>query len=244
MKLTILGRYGPYPDANGACSGYLLQKDSYAILLECGNGVLSRLQQYLFPWELDAVIVSHLHGDHISDLSIMRYAMDIAQNRGITEKALDVYLPEKPHEEIERISFKNAYCIHTLNEQSQFHLGPFHFSFLSVKHPMPCLAIRIETKDKTLVYSGDTEYVSELEGFAKNADLFLCEANYQNEEIEAAMGNHLSAAQAAQIACKAETQGLVLTHLPPFKDIETSLKEAQKFYPEAILAQENATITL
>ena len=43
LKLTILGCYGPYPKAGGACSGYLLEDETTKILIDCGNGVLSRL---------------------------------------------------------------------------------------------------------------------------------------------------------------------------------------------------------
>jgi len=244
MKLTVLGRYGPYPAANGACSGYLLQEDSCSVLLECGNGVLSRLQNYMFPWELDGIIVSHLHGDHISDLFIMRYALDIAQNRGVTDKSLNVYLPDEPAGEVSRISFKEAFTLHYLHDESQFSVGPFNFSFFPVQHPLPTLAVRVECKGKVLAYSGDTEYFPGIESMAQDADLFLCEANFQQEEIEASMGNHLSAAQAAQIASRGGVKKLLLTHLPAFKDLEVSREEAQKFCPGAELAEEELSLEI
>ena len=77
MKLTILGNNGPYPAAGGACSGYLLTGDHgrTQVLIDCGAGVLSGLSTWI-SWEaLDAVILSHLHYDHMSDLLPMQYAM-------------------------------------------------------------------------------------------------------------------------------------------------------------------------
>ena len=38
MKLTVLGCYGPYPPAGGACSGYLLEEGGTRVLIDCGNG--------------------------------------------------------------------------------------------------------------------------------------------------------------------------------------------------------------
>ncbi len=244
MQLTIMGRYGPYPDVGGACSGYLLQEEDHPWLLECGNGVLSRLQKYLDPWHLQNIIVSHLHADHMADLLIMRYAMDIAQNRGVTDKSLDVYLPDEPEEERARIAFKQAYRLHSLNSDVNLNLGPFKLSFLPVKHPLPSVAVKIESKGKTMVYSGDTEFMPELIDFVHGADLFLCEANFQQEEIDASKGNHLSAGQAAQIAAEAGVKRLILTHLPAFKDLSISLQEAEKYYPGAELAVEETTIEI
>ncbi|MCG8541098.1 MAG: MBL fold metallo-hydrolase, partial [Clostridia bacterium] len=66
MKITILGNSGPYPRAGGACSGYLLEEDDIKILIDCGNGVLSRLLGMIESLEdIDAIILSHLHSDHI-----------------------------------------------------------------------------------------------------------------------------------------------------------------------------------
>ena len=72
MKMTILGCYGPYPAAGGACSGYLVQEAGCTILLDCGNGVLSRMQEHIDFLQLDAALISHLHADHLSDLMILR----------------------------------------------------------------------------------------------------------------------------------------------------------------------------
>lgn len=43
VELTVLGNYGPYPAAQGACSGYLLNVNGFYIMLDCGNGSFSKL---------------------------------------------------------------------------------------------------------------------------------------------------------------------------------------------------------
>ena len=76
MKLTILGEYGPFAPAGGACSSYLLQgKHGGNILLDLGNGGLAQMQKYLSISQIDAVVLTHLHFDHISDLQILGYAL-------------------------------------------------------------------------------------------------------------------------------------------------------------------------
>lgn len=61
MKLTVIGFWGGYPKLNGASSGYLLEHNGFNLLLDCGSGILSKLQNVLQPEELDAVILSHYH---------------------------------------------------------------------------------------------------------------------------------------------------------------------------------------
>ncbi|MEI6102198.1 MAG: MBL fold metallo-hydrolase [Eubacteriales bacterium] len=77
MKLTVLGKYGPYPKAVGACSSYFIEYGNAKVLLDAGNGSFANLQKAADVRSLDAIIVSHLHSDHISDLLVMRYAIQI-----------------------------------------------------------------------------------------------------------------------------------------------------------------------
>lgn len=227
MELTVLGCYGPYPAAGGACSGYLLEEDGCRVLLDCGNGVLSRLQQYMSFKELEAILVSHLHSDHIADLLIMRYGLEMALHREERKEPLPLYAPPQPAGEYERLSYKSAYRLEALSASQPLKIGPFHFTFHETLHALPCLAMRVETRRGTLVYSGDTEYYPGLAVFARGANLFLCEANFQNEDMAQGPPNHLSASQAAQIAAEAEVGRLLLTHLHPERERSVSLQEAE-----------------
>ncbi len=240
MELTILGCYGPYPAAGGACSGYLLEEDGCRVLIDCGNGTLSRLQQYMSFKELDAVLVSHLHSDHMADLLIMRYGLDMAVARGEREKPLPLYMPPEPAAEVQRLPYKNAYRIEPLSVEQPLNVGPFTFRFQETVHALPCLAMRVETSRGTLAYSGDTEYYPDLAAFVRGADLFLCEANFQDEDMAQNPPNHLSAAQAAQIAAEAGVGRLVLTHLHPERDSSVSLQEAQVHFQAVEAAREGA----
>ena len=70
MKVTVIGCCGGFPAANEATSGYLFQSGDYSVLIDCGSAVLSKLQLFLPVEELDAVILSHYHHDHIADVAL------------------------------------------------------------------------------------------------------------------------------------------------------------------------------
>jgi len=238
MQLTVLGCYGPYPPAGGACSGYLVQEAGCNILLDCGNGVLSRLQEFIDYRDLDVVLLSHLHADHLSDLMIMRYGLMLNPKSKLSDQPLPLYAPPEPAGEFERLPYKSAYAVNALNEHSAFDIGPFTITVSSGVHAVPSFSFRLESPTASLVYSGDTEINQNLAPFAKSADLFLCEANYLEADITAGLTNHLSAAQAAMIAAEAGAKKLLLTHLHPQRNSSLYLAEARKYYLAAELAQE------
>ena len=78
MRITVLGKSPAWQDAGGACSGYLVEEDGYALLLDCGNGVFSKLRRYRDYVDVDAVLISHLHADHFLDLIPFSYALTYA----------------------------------------------------------------------------------------------------------------------------------------------------------------------
>jgi ribonuclease BN (tRNA processing enzyme) len=84
MKLTVLGNNGPYPAPGGACSGYLLQCAGRNIVIDLGSGALANLMKALgsAPGSVDAVFLTHLHADHMSDIAVLRYALESAGRGG------------------------------------------------------------------------------------------------------------------------------------------------------------------
>jgi len=244
MDLTVLGCHGPYPPAGGACSGYLIREEGISILIDCGNGVLSRLQQHLDFRDLDAVLLSHLHPDHYSDLMIMRYGLVMARNSGRRNDPLKIYAPPEPEAEYERLPYKEVYSVEPIGPDQVLQVGPFAIETGAVVHAVPGVCLRIRSASGTLVYSGDTEYFHGLEKFAAGADLFLCEANFQELDIMNNLANHTSASQAARAASSAEVKRLLLTHHHPDRDREVSRAEAEKYYPAVEMATEGETYVI
>ena len=230
MRLTVLGCYGPYPPAGQCCSGYLLQQGETSVLLDCGNGVLGRLRYYAEPWDLDAVIVSHLHSDHISDLMILRYAIMVRRLKN-PGKPLRVYAPAEPAEEYRRLSYKNYIVTEPITEGTSLEIGRMRFSFNRGVHPVPSYLTTVEHDGKKLVYSGDTEAFAGLPAIIRGANVFLCEANYLRGDILDGHPNHMAAYQAAETAKIADVGRLVLTHHHPERDSAMSLQEAEEVFP-------------
>ncbi|HHY36572.1 MAG TPA: MBL fold metallo-hydrolase [Firmicutes bacterium] len=238
MELTVLGNNGPYPGAGKACSGYLLTHDSTSILLDCGSGVVARLQQFLNLNRLTAVVLSHLHYDHISDLYVLRYAVDAARREGLREAPLPIYCPPEPEDIFSSLQYKDNFVLIPIQGGDSLEIGNFSVSFLRTVHPLPTLAVGLAGGGRQFAYSADTEYFDELVPFIAGANLFLCEANYRHWEVEAGRGNHLSAHQAATLAREAGVEKLLLTHLNPEGDEEGLLAEAREVCPQADLARE------
>ena len=68
VRITVLGKSPAWQDANGACCGYLVEGGGQIVLLDCGPGVFAKLRAVRRLPAVDAVLITHLHADHILDL--------------------------------------------------------------------------------------------------------------------------------------------------------------------------------
>ena len=68
MRMTVYGNNATCPEADGACSCFLIEAEGRRILLDMGNGSLAKLQKDVDLAALDLIAISHLHFDHFGDL--------------------------------------------------------------------------------------------------------------------------------------------------------------------------------
>src|SRR3954470_11361430 len=114
-----------------------------------------------------------------------------------------------------------------------FEVGPFRVTPYEMTHiGVPSLGYRIEADGKVLAYTGDTGPCDEAVKLAEDADLFLCEATYQNDSELTFF--HLSSLQAAEHAAAGGAARLVLTHITPNLDPGVSLEQAAVGYDRSI----------
>src|SRR5699024_2008447 len=167
MKLTVIGFRGGYPGSNEATSTYLLEKDGCKVVLDLGSGGLLKLQNYLNVTEIDAVVLSHYHADHIADIGVLQHALLTEAQLGRVTKQTPIY----GHNENE-LEFNQLTDDYTLgiayDPTNKINIGPFEISFLKTVHSVPCYGMRITVGIITIVYTDDTGYQNEMIEFADN----------------------------------------------------------------------------
>src|SRR3569623_343006 len=217
MKLTIVGASGTFPGPHSGCSSYLLEEDGFRLLLDVGNGSTGALQAACGLLGPDAVIVSHLHGDHYLDLITYTYARRYHPEG--QAPLLPVYGPSDIRDQV--IGAYGRDVSDLLDE-------------VYIIHPVETYGTRSSAGGRTLTYSADTGETSTVVDLAKNVDLFLCEASYLDGE-DNPPDIHLTGKQAAQYATQADVQRLLLTHLVPWGDKTRTLAEADAAYSGELL---------
>jgi ribonuclease BN (tRNA processing enzyme) len=232
MQLTVIGCSGSFPGPDSPASCYLLEADGFRLVIDMGNGALGVLQRYAGLFGIDAICLSHLHGDHCIDISSYWVARQYAPDG--TKPPIPVYGPRGTAERVagfsgeDVASIRARFEIHELEPQSR-EIGPFRVTTERMNHPVETYGFRIEHGGRTLAYSADTGQSDALVRLAEGADLLLCEASFRDADKNPP-DLHLTARQAGEYATRAGAGELVLTHLVPWYDREQSLAEAAASY--------------
>src|SRR5690606_40074025 len=92
VKLTVVGCAGSFPGPEAPCSAYLVDAEGFRLLIDFGTGSLGALQRYADMHSIDAVVLSHLHADHILDACSYVVARRYAPNAPLPRVPL--YGPE------------------------------------------------------------------------------------------------------------------------------------------------------
>ncbi len=244
MRLTVLGNNGSFPGPGGACSGYLLEHAGQRILIDCGNGVLSRLQLICPVDDLSAVLLSHLHFDHMADLLVLRYGLESRRKLGETLSPLPLYHPETPAEAAGRLAALGLFENHPLSDDLAFEAGPFAVRCARMEHSVECYALAIRAGGRTLAYSGDTLLNPRLAQIARGADVLLCESTLPAEGEPSQGLPHLTSRQAAGAAAEAGVGRLLLIHFWYRQDRAALLEQARAVFANTDLAEEQATYAI
>ncbi|MCH1626839.1 MBL fold metallo-hydrolase [Ferdinandcohnia quinoae] len=213
MKVTVIGFWGGFPAANEATSGYLIEHDGYQLLVDCGSGVLSQLQNFIKTDDLDAIILSHYHHDHVADIGPIQYARIISNSMQNKSNILPIYAHTVEENEFNRLTYEGSTKAIPYEPNKPLQIGPYSITFMKTNHPAVCYAMRISAGSQTVVYTADSSYLDEFIPFAKDADLFICECNMYAWQDGSKYG-HMSSTEAGLISKNANVKELWITHLP------------------------------
>lgn len=252
MLLTVLGCSGSAPGPNAATSGYVVESGGARLVLDLGYGTLAALQATRDPFDVDALLFSHLHPDHCADFSgyvvLRRYhpAPPVDPRR----RRLAVYGPGDTRERLIAGYACNAVEAADTDLSDLFafleygdtatEIAGFTVTAARVDHPCEAYGVRIERGGRSLCYTGDTGLCDALVRLADGVDTLLSEASWTDGPDRPA-GLHMSGRQAGELAAKAGAGRLVVTHVPPWTDKAAVLAEARQAFPgDVVLASAGA----
>jgi ribonuclease BN (tRNA processing enzyme) len=219
VRLTILGSGTAQPQPDGPASGLLVQTATTSVLLDCGTGIVTRLEAQIDPTKLDALVIGHLHGDHFLDIVPLRYLFPWA---GGTPKPLPVHLPPGGRPRIDALAraiseregfFDDAFELREFDPDEELRIGDLAIRFRRARHYVPAWSMSITGPDgERLAYLGDTGPSDALVEFARGADVVVLEATLRSGADDDVERGHLAADEAVELATRAGAGRAFLVH--------------------------------
>jgi ribonuclease BN (tRNA processing enzyme) len=264
MRLTVLGKSPSWQDAGGACSGYLIEDGDTAVVLDCGNGVFSKMRRFRDYTKVDGVVISHLHADHFLDLVPFSYALTYAPRQqpvpvdrwpGTDCPACPrLVTPRGSRETYRRVVgawgnedlIENAFKLEEYQPSDEPEIGSLRFSFQTVPHFTETFAIGVQSTNGggRFVFGADSRPTEELIEFARGCDLLMVEATLPRPERTGQRG-HLTPREAGEHAKKAGVKRVVLTHISDELDELWARTEAETAFGGRVeVAREGAVYRL
>jgi ribonuclease BN (tRNA processing enzyme) len=186
VELRFLGTGDAFGSGGRLHTSTLIRSDEGSLLVDCGPSTLASLRrQALEPGDVDAIALTHLHGDHFAGVPFLLMDAHYGSRRarplviagpvGVEDRigrALDVLFPGTG-----ALPFRFPLTYVEWTEREPARAGPGVVTPFEVKHSTatPCYGLRVAVSERVLAFSGDTEWTDALVALAADADLFVCE---------------------------------------------------------------------
>lgn len=212
MKLTVLGKYGPFPKNGGATSSYLLQVANKNILLDVGAGAFSRLLHYIKPEDIDVIILSHFHFDHTSDIGVLIYYFQSLFAKGYTKKPL-VFCPEDGGALAQTVIDCPYFDVNLVRGGEISMVEDIDLDFYEMRHPVQSVGVKISHGGKVFAYTGDTNMTVSLDDLFEGSDLVLADGAFLQKDWNENLP-HLCVERIVQL-CNKYGNKSIISHINP-----------------------------
>lgn len=194
VRVQFLGTGGPLASGGRLQTCILVQNEHGCYLVDCGMTALVSMSRFAIdPGAIDAVLITHLHGDHYGGLPLMILEACINAHEGSTypprTRPLRVAGPAETEARVRQVldlfswgaqfaAMKDNGLLEfiTLEPRRETVIHGLTVTAFPVLHYTPeATALRITVGGKTIAYSGDTGWTDTLLEVAAEADLFICQ---------------------------------------------------------------------
>jgi ribonuclease BN (tRNA processing enzyme) len=222
MKLTIAGSGDAFGSGGRLNTCFFLETTKATLLIDCGASALPALKkQGIDPSCIDAIILSHLHGDHFGGIPFFLLDSQLLARRekplliagppgarARIDAALEAFFPRSTGSK-----WRFPWSVEEIPIGVQSDVLGNSLLTAEVIHQSgaPSTALRLSDGEKVFAYSGDTEWTDALLPIASGADLFVCECYAYAGKLTGHMTWEILQTKISALAAKR----LMLTHMNP-----------------------------
>jgi ribonuclease BN (tRNA processing enzyme) len=226
------------PELGLPCSSYLLDGSRASLLLDCGIGAFEWLATLRPVVQLDAIIVSHAHADHVADLKTFLTASSWWKTapRLIASRATIDALAFDP------VSL-GVTLIDYVDDGIRVAGNGFVAEFSSTHHQIPTLGVQVTMDGSRLVYSADTGPGWAYPATFRTPDVAIVECTFEVRD-DSSPPFHLDACEVAALVNELRPLATLITHVPPNENGERRRELVQRFASEAQILLAHPGLTL